>query len=326
MQVPAADVARLIRALASTNAIDRRNAALDLASLGPAAQPASAALVKALTDNDEQVCVAAVRALGAFGAPSVSAVPAILHMMTTRADQCAVMGINEVEHIGPTALPTLVAALGTPDTESATLLLERLGEPAAVALGRVLTEGGARADAAAEALDRLGPRAAPAVPALIEARRAGKVDAMRFLDVIRAIGEAARVASSDVVALVISLDQTAPSYGDAIQAIRVLHAESAVVAALAADIRNPDPERRRRAAVTIGRLGEGARDGVSMLLTAVEDDQLSVRSAAVEALGRIGPSAARALPAIARARDRGAVDRTLADNAFDAITGWMARE
>ena len=129
---------------------------------------------------------------------------------------------NEVEHIGPTAVPTLVAALGTPDTESATLLLEWLGEPAAVALSRVLTEGGARADAAAEALDRPGFRAAPAVPALIEARRAGKIDATRFLAVIRAIGEAARVASSDVVALVISLDQTATSYGDAIQAIRVL--------------------------------------------------------------------------------------------------------
>jgi len=250
---PAPDTARLIRELTSPDVYTRRNAAQDLASLGPAAETASPALINALSDKDDEVCVWALRALSGIGPASASAVPAILGMMTARGgyigERCALTAIGDIEKIGPTAVAPLVAALATPDGEKATVLLERLGEPAAAALARTLAEGGARTEAAAIALERLGPRAAPAVPALLDAWRARKIDPQLFLNIVRRIGEPATMA----------------------------------------------------------------------LVAALDDQDLGVRNAAVEALGRIGPSASAAVVAITRARDRGAVDRALANDAIKGI-------
>jgi len=228
----------LIRELTSPDVYTRRNAAHDLASLGPAAETASPALINALSDKDDEVCVWALHALSGIGPASASAVPAILRMMTARGayigERCALTAIGDIEKIGPAAVAPLVAALATPDGEEAAALLERMGEPAAAPLARTLAEGGARIAAAAIALERLGARAASAVPAVLDAWRARKIDSRLFLNIVRQIGEPARMAADEVIALLRSSDpsQVASAHADAVETIRALRSEAAAVGAI----------------------------------------------------------------------------------------------
>jgi HEAT repeat protein len=58
---------------------------------------------------------------------------------------------------------------------------------------------------------------------------------------------------------------------------------------------NETPDDRRWAAVLLGRIGPGAKDGVSALLGLLEADDLVLRTEAIRALGSIGPEAEKAV-------------------------------
>jgi len=59
-----------------------------------------------------------------------------------------------------------------------------------------------------------------------------------------------------------------------------------------------DPDDRRVAAETLGRIGFGASDATPALVKVLEDEEREVRLAAVRALGGIGPGAVEAVPAL----------------------------
>ena len=135
--------------------------------------------------------------------------------------------------------------------------------------GRQLHARGLRARlAAAQALARMGPRAAEAVPDLLAAmaRRSAEIE-FRM-----ALGRAVRAMGSSAVPY--------------------------LVAALGSEA----PRTRFDAAQALAKLGPEARGALEPLIEVVERDRdYSVRACAAAALGAIGPPAAAALPALRRA-------------------------
>jgi HEAT repeat protein len=79
---------------------------------------------------------------------------------------------------------------------------------------------------------------------------------------------------------------------------------AAAVPSLVALLRDPDPLRRRRAAVILARIGPPAAEAVPSLVQALSDSDLAVRKSAARALGQIGPAAASAVPALIQVLDQ----------------------
>jgi hypothetical protein len=80
-------------------------------------------------------------------------------------------------------------------------------------------------------------------------------------------------------------------------------AEDDKVEALLNDLKSPNAGTRAMAAMTLGRLGPGAKAAVPGLADAVVDWNLNVRCYAAEALKAVGPEAKAAVPALIKALD-----------------------
>jgi hypothetical protein len=72
----------------------------------------------------------------------------------------------------------------------------------------------------------------------------------------------------------------------------------AAVAELAAATQSPVPERRLKAAETLGRIGPAAAPAVPQLTRLLDDPEPQIRKAAIRTLGQIGPAAKDAVPAL----------------------------
>ncbi len=60
---------------------------------------------------------------------------------------------------------------------------------------------------------------------------------------------------------------------------------------------------RRKAAIALGRIGPAAKEAVPALITALKDENKYVRRVAAEALGRIGRAAKQAVAALTKASE-----------------------
>jgi lysophospholipase L1-like esterase len=196
------------------------------------------------------------------------------------------------------ALPALFAALADPSEAvrwAAALALHRLGpgpEDVARLEAALHSEDPYVRSFAAYSLGSLGPAAAPALPALVEAyrreEREGRGAAVGALGVL---GPVAAAALPDLVA----------------------------------GLKNPVNHRRWSAARAIGRLGAAATPAVPALVGALEDASPHVRRHVAQALGRLGVEAFAAVPALqAAARDEDAAVRREAQTALRRIRGLPA--
>src|SRR5262245_51328408 len=70
------------------------------------------------------------------------------------------------------------------------------------------------------------------------------------------------------------------------------------LSAWAGQLRHPEPRQRRQAAYALGRIGPPAQDAVPALIAALRDGDSEVRWQVTQALGRIGPAARAAVPAL----------------------------
>jgi len=85
----------------------------------------------------------------------------------------------------------------------------------------------------------------------------------------------------------------------------------------AKDLESPDPKCRATAAGVIAKLGPKAAKAVPALIRALKDEHVSVRDDVVRALGAIGPAATSAAPALAEAfADK---ERYLRDTVFETL-------
>jgi HEAT repeat protein len=257
----------------------RVQAGLALAELGPAARDAEAALVKGLTDQDPEVRYAAVLALGAVPAEGQEAIDALGRTLEDKNWFVRFTAAQALQKFGPrakAALPGLVKALvpsdGVKDFRpircgAAMVALARIDPEArelqgaiALVVEKLLGYDGDGSDGArmigAEMLGDCGPAALSAVPALV--RRLKDEDG----DV--------RVAAALALLKIAPEKQAPPS-----------------LAALGAELKNPDLLIRIRAADALGGLGALARDSVPGLTAALRDPEPEVRQACKDALKKI---------------------------------------
>lgn len=257
----------------------RVQAGLALAELGPEAREAEAALVKGAADQDPEVRYAAVLALGALPAEGREAIDALARTLEDKNWFVRFTAAQALQKLGPRAKPAraaLVKALAPNDgvkdfrpirCGAAMVALARVDPEApelkgalALVVEKLLGYEGDGSDGArmigAEMLGECGPSARSAVPALV--RRLKDEDG----DV--------RVASA-LALLKIDPEKQA----------------SSSLAALMAELKNPDLLIRILAADALGGLGACARDAVPALTASLRDPEPEVRQACKDALKKI---------------------------------------
>jgi HEAT repeat protein len=234
---PAWGVPNLAQRLRHKEATERRRAADVLGRLGPGARAAIPALLVAACDGDAGVRKAAAAALDQVdvGWPAhpgaCGAVPNLIQEMKRRSSDVA---------------------------QTACRLLSRIRGPAVLGLARALTEGASDLHQVlvAQTLGRIGPEAAPAVPALARALTSEFAHVRQAAaDALSAIGEAS--------------EPTVPAL------ILLLADWNAGV--------------RQAAAKALARVGRAAELAGAALVQLLADRDDEVREAAVEALAQAGP-------------------------------------
>jgi HEAT repeat protein len=270
----------------------REWAASCLGELGPRAAPAVDALVRCLSDRETREH--AMAALGRIGPGAAGAVEALEEVLLDAEDTDAAWALSKMEGKG---LPALLRAAShsSPTVRAAALhtfgSMGRDARPALDALIRALEDReptdyvafssrgialffdslpqlpvGA---AAAWALEKLGPLAMEAVPALVEAL--GSESVWISIAASRALGVMGPGAAPDL--------------------------ERALA--------DPREDVRGLAAFALGRIGPGAGAAIPALRRCLTDESDYVRICAAEALGRMGPDAGEALPALRKLAKEG---------------------
>jgi HEAT repeat protein len=311
----------LIARLNSKRATERGDAARQLGKLGAKARPAVPALARALQDPDEDVRSEASCALRDLGPDAAAASAALVRALGDRPSVAAANAPATLEAIGKPAVPHLVAelkkgerlrhrwvvlrilgAIGPDARDAAPPLQDAFKDKdfdnrlrAAWALVRVAPDLPAgRAflisvlkhkdkevrRTASESLARLGPRGKPAVPVLLETIRAPVTDKDTWMACMRAL---------------FALWQIGPEAKEAIPALTRL-------------CKDRDEGVRMLAAGALLRVEEGnrqARRALKPLLPdlagCLADAEPGVPLFAADVLGRLGPEARSALPALRKA-------------------------
>jgi HEAT repeat protein len=171
-------------------------------------------------------------------------------------------------------------------------------------------------EAAPRALGRIGPAAAPAVPALADALT--DPDQAVRLSAASALGWIGPAAAPAVPALIeVLADPDQRVRGIASGALGLIGPPA--VPALANALADPDQQVRAYAALALREIGPAAAPAVPALADALTDPDKGVRASAALALQMMGPAAAPAMPALADVlADR---DQDLARIAAAALAG-----
>lgn len=194
-------VPALAKLLGHSDKYVRRNAAWGLGKLGPQAKSVLRELCRTLKDPDARTAAGAAQALGNMRAEATPAIPYLTEAMRGTNVVLCRLAAKALSEIGPPALPELIAHLshhdpfvqgeaavaigwmGPPAAEAVISLVAVLSTPAKTGLHQTPLPGGAKADPSAEsatpeenartyaaqALGRIGPAAAQALPALAQA-------------------------------------------------------------------------------------------------------------------------------------------------------------
>lgn len=265
-----------------------------LGTLGPDAEPATEALITIITGSDytTRIRLEAINAIGAIGPSAISSAPALLDQLKTKSESIAVRGaaaraLAEVgAHVDGESYG-LFSLLDDPDPKVrlefavALLRFENDPKPAVSALGMLIDEHDPETCLAAlHCLQDLGPRAKPAIPAVVKSLAFEKGVAMGFGG--------------------ITLSTAAANCLSAIGA--------AAVPDLTRALDLPDARSRACAAEALGMIGDPAKSAVPALRGLLNDDrrvasqrgcmgcEQSIGECAFSVFGRIGPGASAAVP------------------------------
>ena len=256
-----ADPAKLAERLSSSSKEARRQAAFELARLGKKAQPALAALVKALGDRDQQVLFQVAQALAGIGPPAEAAVPGLIKNLGSGDRQVSYRSAYALGQIGKAAAPELIKLLGSSSSK-------------------------ARA-AAARSLSWIKPPPPATVGPLIEALKDSDGTVSR--NASEALGSYGKAAAP---ALAKALGGAEPAIRrGAARALSLMGSGAAPAeAALTRALGDSDAAVRGSAVSALSRLGLPTGKLVPLLMARLEDSEASVRSAAVQALSRQRPA------------------------------------
>lgn len=265
----------LLISLKDEDASVRCSAAYALGRIGDSDDVVSA-LLQALYDPESNVRDAAASALCDVREPA--ATKAASGLLTFARDICPSL-FESASHLWidlgkrhKFVVPGLVEALKKPDRkirESIAWILGEIGLDAAGASSALVgllqdfeSNHHTVPEAAAAALEKIGPRAKDVVPALVATLVQQQWEGSGF-QVLQDIGPAA-----------------APE--------------------LAKCLQHPDGRYRRAAAWALGKLGHDSVGAVPQLVAALDEQSKEVRAMIADALGQIGPDAKAAIPALER--------------------------
>jgi len=268
-----------------------------LGKMGQGARDAVPALVSALKDTDRNVRLHAVGALGEMGPEAREAVPALIE--TLKDIRVRDETLKALERIGletPAAAPALVGILRVEGLYAfAAGNLVTIGKPAVPPLIRALREQdpGMR-ETAARILADIGPQASQAVPELVNALN----DSDRGVRVQAAItlGEIGPQATDAVPALFEALKDP-KTYEASMRALEKIGIDSKVaIPELIEALKYED----LRTYAAQGLLDIGP-ETIPELIRALEGEYGPVRAYAAWILGKMGPDAKAAIPALTEA-------------------------
>jgi HEAT repeat protein len=170
------------------------------------------------------------------------------------------------------------------------------------------------------ALAAEGVRAEGAVPALHDALH----DSAHAAEALGKIGPPSAAALPELRALV--TDEDASVRLKAVEALLNVSRDTSALRPLMTALGDPAAHVRRAAASALGTLGTLAEPAAGALTRALSDSSAAVRAAAALALGQIGPAAGASRPALLAARrDSSAQVRRFADDALRRIEGDTSR-
>ena len=261
-----AAVKPLMDSLRAREPRERAGAAISLALIGADAKESAPVIFDlAKTESDPQVRIAVLGALQKIGVEPGDAVPLLV---------AGIKDDNEpVRHAAINALVLLRAGRALSLTALTPLLKD---------------ENATTRQRAARALGRMGPSAAPSVPALIEAARTSPADG--------SIANALAEIGPDALPAVLAALQGAPA-PDAERLLGLLRGfGKPAIPVLLEALKHPSPQVRAAAAKALGGMGREAKSAAEPLFALASDTEAPVRAAALRALVALGASSEKLKP------------------------------
>jgi HEAT repeat protein len=252
-------------------------------------------LLKALDDKDARARADAADELGMIGRAAKDAVPGLAIRAVKDVDPLvAIRAAEALLRIDPQEkfVDLLAMALGNEQPKVRRAAAESLGNSSALALAALpkLTDATKDKDndvrwAAVVALGHIGPKAKPAVPALIAAMQDPVLRSIAA-DSLGAIGPDAQSAVPELARLIAFGDRTS-HWPAAIALVRIggVGTEAATPVFVEA-LKSKDTERRWDALSYLQRLGPRASAGVGAVVAVLKDDDAFIHELAVVASAR----------------------------------------
>ncbi len=323
---PQQDLPALEKLLKDDTASVRAHATGAIGQYAATAQPAVPALIAALADRDEHVRLAAARALGSIGPGAAAAVPALAKALDDPLGSVTLEAADALGHIGAASLPAIIARLQDQNMQPIMIMvIGQLGPEAKDAVPALIKLLDSSDDPIRRevmlALGSIGPGANAAVDKLL-AMLQNQQAKLRP-------GAAYALARIGAVQAVPTLKQTVKETGDRLLAMSsawalvTLEPQNAEFVAIAlpqliSGLTHELALVRTEAANALGRIGPRADAAVPALVKAARDPDPTVRLAAIGALGEMGPVAAKdAAPVLSVLIDH--TDPDLRRSAADAV-------
>jgi HEAT repeat protein len=289
---------------------ERMEAAQALASIGPPARAALPTLVEMLKQKDTRLLAA--DALGVFGPEAEAAVPALKEVLHDQDQETSGYAVLALARIGPAGVPALAEALKADNpwvrarAADAMRWIGSAALPALPALIEVLKEKGRPDDkdnkdlrwSVLKAIGHCGPAAKEAVPVLTTLLK-DEDHEIRYeaAVVLGKIGPKASAAVPAMAALLIDKDDAYEYVWMTANALQKIGPTA--VPALVEVLKSRHKSARCLTAWALGKIGPQAKEAAPALLRLLDSKDDESRAAA-EALGDIGPGAKEAIPALMR--------------------------
>ncbi len=273
----------------------------------PKLSPRAQHLLSKLRERDQEVRQSAIQELGNMGADGVTALALAIANSGPGGDTPIFWrdAASALQNLGPEAIPALTKAMRHDNYQVKTFAavgLGKVGAPAIPALTVALKDRDKNVRSrAAFAFSVMGPQAEPAIPVLKEALR----DWNAGDEAAAALG---KIGPKGVAILLTALRDERRGVCDAalgglgIQGVVLGPKAKEAVSVLIEALGDSYEPRRRRAAVVLGKLGPDAGAAVPALVAVLQGGEFD--QDVVWALGEIGPAAGEAVPILQTFQDK----------------------
>lgn len=291
--------------LGSQSEIIRVASAFALGRFGEAAKSAVPGLANRLSDPSVDVRVAAAQTLGSIGPDAAGAVPQLEKAMDDSAGIVTLSAFEALGAIKGPAVSVLAKRLSDPAfLPLAAAVLGQMGADASPATSALVKQLKSTDDQEAQfeilvALGSIGPKAAAAVPDLMDLAKAGKESSRRgAIYALAKIGDdkAIPVFQANLRNAADPLLQRVSAWGLVMLDPTNQQYINQALPLLSSALEDEMPLVRKEAAIAIQKMGSKGASGVPALVKALETSGSSVQVEILDALAQVGPAAQPALP------------------------------